>query len=46
MAAEWGSNSIAPGQSAGWFFARANTPGLLTVLQVMPIRPSFTDPSP
>jgi hypothetical protein len=45
MAAQWGSNSIAPGQSAGWFFARANTPGFLPVLQVMPLSPSFTDPS-
>jgi len=42
MAAQWGSNSLAPGASQGWFFARANTPGFLPVLQVMPLSPSFT----
>ena len=42
MAAQWGSNSLAPGQSQGWFFARANTPGFLPVLQVMSLSPSFT----
>jgi hypothetical protein len=45
MASQWGNNSIAPGQSAGWFFARANTTGFLPVLQVMPLTPSFTNPS-
>lgn len=45
MAAQWGSNSLAPGGIAGWFFARANTPGFLPVLQVMPLSPSLTNPS-
>lgn len=45
MAAQWGSHSIAPGQSAGWFFSRPNKAGFLPVLQVMPLSPSFTDPS-
>jgi hypothetical protein len=45
MAAQWGSNSIAPGGNAGWFFARPNTPGFLPVLQVMPLSPSLTNPS-
>jgi hypothetical protein len=43
MAAQWGSNSLAPGQSAGWFFARANLTGALPVLQVMPLTPSSTN---
>jgi hypothetical protein len=43
MASQWGSNSLAPGASAGWFFARPNFPGFLPVLQVMPLTPSFTD---
>lgn len=45
MAAQWGSNSIAPGGNAGWFFARPNTPGFLPVLTVMPLSPSLTNPS-
>jgi hypothetical protein len=45
MAAQWGNNSLAPGSSAGWLFARANTEGFLPVLQVMPLTPSFTNPS-
>lgn len=43
MASQWGSNSLASGASAGWFFARPNVPGFLPVLQVMPLTPSFTD---
>jgi hypothetical protein len=43
MASQWGSNSLAPGASAGWFFARPNQPGFLPVLQVMPLSPSSTD---
>src|SRR5215469_3333753 len=43
MATRWGSNSLAPGASAGWFFARTNTPWFQPVLQVMPLTPSFTD---
>ena len=43
MALQWGSNSLAPGASAGWFFARPNIPGFLPVLQVVPLTPSFTD---
>jgi hypothetical protein len=43
MATQWGSNSIAPGQSAGWFFSRANRTEFLPVLQVMPLSPSFTN---
>jgi hypothetical protein len=41
MAAQWGSNSLAPGGNAGWFFSRSNTPGFLPVLQVMPLSPAF-----
>lgn len=41
MAAQWGTNSLAPGQSAGWFFARPNQSGFLPVLQVMPLSPSL-----
>jgi hypothetical protein len=44
MASQWGNNSLAPGSSAGWFFARPNTQGFLPVLQVMPLSPSFTNP--
>jgi hypothetical protein len=43
MASQWGNNSLAPGASAGWFFARPNLTGSLPVLQVMPLTPSFTD---
>jgi hypothetical protein len=43
MASQWGTNSIAPGQSAGWFFSRANRTEFLPVLQVMPLTPSFTN---
>jgi hypothetical protein len=43
MAAQWGTNSLAPGKSAGWFFARAKEEGFLPVLQVMPLSPSFTN---
>lgn len=42
MASQWGSNSLAPGSSAGWFFVRAKEAGFLPVLQVMPMSPSFT----
>jgi hypothetical protein len=42
MASQWGYNSLAPGQSAGWFFARENLYGFLPVLQVTPLSPSFT----
>lgn len=43
MAAQWGTNSIASGQSAGWFFSRPNRTEFLPVLQVMPLSPSFTN---
>ena len=43
MAAQWGNNSLAPGATAGWFFARPNATGFLPVLQVMPMTPSFTN---
>jgi hypothetical protein len=43
MATQWGSNSLAPGASAGWFFVRSNTPWFQPVLRVMPLTPSFTD---
>ena len=43
MAAQWGSNSLSPGQSQGWFFARGKANGFLPVLQVMPLSPSFTN---
>ncbi len=41
MASQWGTNSIAPGQSAGWYFVRNKEEGFLPVLQVMPLSPSF-----
>jgi hypothetical protein len=43
MASQWGNNSLAPGASAGWFFARPKATGFLPVLQVMPLAPSLTD---
>ena len=43
MASQWGSNSLGPGQSQGWFFARAAETGFLPVLSVMPTSPSFTN---
>ena len=43
MATQWGTNSLAPNQSHGWYFVRANQQGFLPVLQVMPLSPSLTD---
>jgi hypothetical protein len=43
MATQWGSNSLAPGKTAGWFFVRSGTSGFLPVLSVVPLNPSFTD---
>jgi hypothetical protein len=43
MAAQWGNNSLAPGASAGWFFARSSAAGFLPVISVKPLTPSFTD---
>jgi hypothetical protein len=43
MASQWGNNSLAPGASAGWFFARPKATGFLPVLQVTPLSPSLTD---
>jgi hypothetical protein len=43
MASQWGTHSLAPNQSAGWYFVRNNEKGFLPVLQVMPLSPSFTD---
>ena len=42
MASQWGNNSLAPGASAGWFFARQNTPFFVPTLRVMPLTPSLT----
>lgn len=42
MATHWGSNSLAPGSSQGWFFARDNTEGFLPYISVIPTSPSFT----
>ncbi len=44
MAAQWGSNSLSPNSSAGWFFARPVSEGFLPYLSVIPTSPSFTDP--
>lgn len=43
MASQWGSHSLAPGSSAGWYFVRNKTTGFLPVLQVMPLSPSLTN---
>jgi hypothetical protein len=43
MASQWGTNSLAPNQSAGWYFVRDKQEGFLPVLQVMPLSPSFID---
>ena len=43
MASQWGSNSIAPGSTAGWYFVRNKESGFLPVLQVMPLSPSFAN---
>jgi hypothetical protein len=43
MASQWGNNSLAPGASSGWFFARSKEQGFLPVLQVMPLTPSNTN---
>jgi hypothetical protein len=42
VASQWGSNSLAPGASAGWYFVRSNATGYLPVLGVQPLTPSFT----
>jgi hypothetical protein len=43
MASQWGSSSIAPGSTAGWYFVRNKESGFLPVLQVMPLSPSFAN---
>jgi hypothetical protein len=43
VASQWGSHSLAPGSSAGWYFVRGKETGFLPVLQVMPMSPSFTN---
>jgi hypothetical protein len=43
MAAQWGNNSLAPGASAGWFFARTAPAGFLPIISVKPLTPSFTN---
>jgi hypothetical protein len=45
MATQWGSNSLSPNSSAGWFFVRPVSGGFLPYLSVIPTSPSFTDPS-
>jgi len=42
MASEWGHNSLAPGQAAGWFFSRPAQRGFLPVISVRPTSPDFT----
>jgi hypothetical protein len=44
MASQWGANSLSPGSSAGWFFARPVAQGFLPYISVIPTSPSFTDP--
>lgn len=43
MATEWGNNTIGSGQLQGWSFSRAAQPGLLPVISVRPLTPSFTN---
>jgi hypothetical protein len=43
MAAQWGSNTLGPGNNAFWFFARSATNNFLPILSVRPLSPSFTD---
>jgi hypothetical protein len=43
MAAQWGNNSLGPGQSHGWYFIRPVTKGVLVDLSVIPLSPSFTN---
>jgi hypothetical protein len=42
MANQWGSNSLAPGSAAGWYFNRANERSFLPYISVIPTTPSFT----
>ena len=42
MASEWGNNSLASGQAAGWSFSRPAQPGFLPVISVRPLSPDFT----
>jgi hypothetical protein len=44
MALQWGRNSLASGQSAGWFFSRQITQNFLPVISVVPLTPSDTEP--
>jgi hypothetical protein len=45
MAIEWGTNSLGPRQSQGWFFVRPVASGFLPILSARPLSPSFTDGS-
>jgi|ERR1035438_5546084 hypothetical protein len=42
MAVQWGNNSLAPGQTAGWYFVYPAATGFLPVISVIPLSPSFT----
>jgi hypothetical protein len=44
MAIEWGVNSLAAGQAAGWSFTRPAQPGFLPVISVRPLTPDFSPP--
>ncbi|WP_144144785.1 hypothetical protein [Paraburkholderia sp. BCC1884] len=41
MATEWGNNTIGAGQLQGWAFSLPTEPGLLPVISVRPLTPSF-----
>lgn len=45
MAVQWGRNSLASGESAGWAFSRQITHNFLPVISVVPLTPSDTDPA-
>jgi hypothetical protein len=42
MASEWGHNSLAVGQAAGWCFSRPAQRGFLPVISVRPLSPDFS----
>jgi hypothetical protein len=42
MAVQWGNNTLAGGEVAGFYFVRPVAAGFLPIISVLPVSPSFT----
>jgi len=45
MAAQWGNNTIAPGQRVAWNLTKRRDNNFLPIISVVPLSPSFTSMS-